>query len=122
MSRNLITGGTGLFGVYLARQLLADGEEVVLFQRRAELPRGAADLAGRVEIASGDVGEWVHVLEAVRQYRVDCIYHAAAILSAACEASAARRRRPTENSTGGTRGVRPGKETIWRNNRKAVPV
>ncbi|MFI5341523.1 MAG: NAD-dependent epimerase/dehydratase family protein, partial [Candidatus Methylomirabilales bacterium] len=56
---------------------------------RAELPQGAADLAGRVEIAGGDVGEWVHVLEAVRQYRVDCIYHAAAILSAACEASAA---------------------------------
>lgn len=89
MSRNLITGGTGLFGVYLARQLLADGEEVVLFQRRAELPRGAADLAGRVEIASGDAGEWAHVLEAVRRFRVDCIYHAAAILSAACEASAA---------------------------------
>jgi nucleoside-diphosphate-sugar epimerase len=89
MSRNLITGGTGLFGIYLARQLLADGEEVVLFQRRAELPRGAADLAGRVEIASGDAGEWVHVLEAVRRFRADCIYHAAAILSAACEASAA---------------------------------
>ena len=89
MSRNLITGGTGLFGIYLARQLLADGEEVVLFQRRAELPRGAADLAGRVEIASGDVGEWVHVLEAVRRYRVDCIYHSAAILGSACEASAA---------------------------------
>ena len=89
MSRNLITGGTGLFGIYLARQLLADGEEVVLFQRRAELPRGAADLAGRVEIASGDVGEWVHVLEAIRRYRVDCIYHTAAILGSACEASAA---------------------------------
>ena len=89
VSRNLITGGTGLVGVYLARQLLADGEEVVLFARRPELPRSAADLAGRVEIAGGDVGEWVHVLEAVRRYRVDCVYHSAAVLSAACEASAA---------------------------------
>jgi nucleoside-diphosphate-sugar epimerase len=89
VSRNLITGGTGLVGVYLACQLLADGEEVILFQRRAELPGGAADLGGRVEIASGDVGEWVHVLDAVRRYRVECIYHAAAILSAACEVSAA---------------------------------
>jgi len=89
MSRNLITGGTGLVGIYLARQLLADGEVVILFQRRAELPRGAADLLGRVGIASGDVGEWVHVLEAVRRHRVECIYHAAAMLSAACEASAA---------------------------------
>jgi nucleoside-diphosphate-sugar epimerase len=89
VSRNLITGGTGLVGVYLARQLLADGEEVVLFARRAELPRGAADLAGRVELVGGDVGEWVHVFETVRQYKVNSIYHAAAVLSAACEASAA---------------------------------
>jgi nucleoside-diphosphate-sugar epimerase len=89
VSRNLITGGTGLVGVYLARQLLADGEEVILFARRPELPRGAADLAGRVELAGGDVGEFVHVLETVRRYRVDCIYHSAAVLSATCEASAA---------------------------------
>lgn len=89
MSRNLITGGTGLVGVYLARQLLADGEGVVLFARRPALPPGAADLAGRVELAAGDVGELVHVLDTVRRYRVDCIYHTAAILSAACEASAA---------------------------------
>jgi nucleoside-diphosphate-sugar epimerase len=89
MSRNLITGGTGLVGAYLARQLLADGEEVMLFARRAELPRGAADLAGRVELVGGDVGELVHVLEAVRRFRVDCIYHSAAVLSAVCEASAA---------------------------------
>jgi nucleoside-diphosphate-sugar epimerase len=88
MSRNLITGGTGLVGISLARQLLADGEEVVLFQRRAELPRGAADLAGRVGIASGDIGEWFYVLDAIRRHRVDCVYHAAAVLSAACEASA----------------------------------
>jgi nucleoside-diphosphate-sugar epimerase len=53
------------------------------------LPPGAADLTGRVELAAGDVGELVHVLEAVRRYRVSCIYHAAAVLSAACEASAA---------------------------------
>jgi len=89
MSRNLITGGTGLVGVYLARQLLADGEEVILLARRPELPRGAADLAGQVELAGGDVGELVHVLETVRRYRADCIYHSAAVLSAACEASAA---------------------------------
>jgi nucleoside-diphosphate-sugar epimerase len=89
VSRNLITGGTGLVGVYLARQLLADGEEVVLFARRPALPRRAADLAGRVELAGGDVGELVQVLETVRRYRVDCIYHSAAVLSAACETSAA---------------------------------
>jgi nucleoside-diphosphate-sugar epimerase len=87
--RNLITGGMGLVGNYLARQLLAEGEEVVLFEPRAEFPHGSADLAGRVEIAGGDVGEWVHVLEAVRRYRVNCIYHCAAVLSTPCEVSPA---------------------------------
>jgi len=47
------------------------------------------DLTGRVEIATGDIGEWAHVLETIRRYRVDCIYHAVAILGSACEASAA---------------------------------
>lgn len=89
MSRNLITGGTGFVGICLARQLLADEEKVVLFARRPALPPGAADLAGRVELVAGDIGELAHVLETVMRYRVDCIYHAAAILSADCEASAA---------------------------------
>ena len=62
MSRNLITGGTGLFGIYLARQLVAEREEVILFQRRSELPQSAGDLIGRVQVASGDIGEWVTVL------------------------------------------------------------
>jgi threonine 3-dehydrogenase len=102
MSRNLITGGTGQVGLALARQLLADGEEVILFQRRTDLPPGAADLTGRVEIASGDIGEWTHVLEVVRRYRIDCIYHAAAVLSAPCEASAASGFR---TNVGGTQNV-----------------
>jgi len=89
MARNLVTGGMGLFGVYLARQLLADGEEVALFQRRSQLPHSAIDLEGNVEIFSGDVGNWVHVLEAVNKYNVDYIYHAAALLGGDCEASAA---------------------------------
>jgi len=89
MSKNLITGGMGFFGVYLARQLLADSKEVVLFQRRSQLPPSATDLEGKVEIFSGDIGNWVHVLEVVKKYNVDCIYHTAALLTGECEDNAA---------------------------------
>lgn len=89
MARNLVTGGMGFFGVYLARKLLADGEEVVLFQRRRELPRSAADLEGKVKIVSGDIGNWVHVVDAVKSNNIDCIYHAAALLSKDCAESPA---------------------------------
>ena len=86
MGRNLITGGMGLFGVYLARQLLADGEEVVLFQRRSQLPGTVADLEGNVKIFSGDVGNWEHVVHAMKSNDIDCIYHSAALLSEQCKA------------------------------------
>jgi len=89
VARNLITGGMGLFGTYLARELLANGDEVILFQRRSKLPTSAIDLEGKVEIFSGDISNWVHVLEALKKYNVDSIYHTAALLSKDCEQSAA---------------------------------
>ena len=89
MAINLITGGMGFVGAYLARELLAEGEEVVLFQRRIKLPPFLADLEGKVKIISGDVSNWVHVVDAVKSNDVDCIYHTAALLSKDCHASPA---------------------------------
>ena len=89
MAVNLITGGMGFVGVYLARQLLAEGEKVVLFQRRSSLPQSAGDLEGKVTIISGDISNWVHVLDAVKSSGVDCIYHTAALLGKGCSESAA---------------------------------
>jgi nucleoside-diphosphate-sugar epimerase len=89
LTRNLITGGMGFLGVYLARKLLDDGEEVVLFQRRKKLPQSVADLEGKVEIFGGDIGNWVHVVEAIEKHHIDSIYHSAALLGKDCEESAA---------------------------------
>jgi nucleoside-diphosphate-sugar epimerase len=89
MTRNLITGGLGFLGVYLARQLLVDGEEVILLDRQRRLPLGAADLEGKAEIYNGDIGNWVHVIEAIEKHHVDSIYHLAALLGKDCEESAA---------------------------------
>lgn len=90
MGKNLITGGLGFVGVHVARQLLAEGEEVVLFQRRSQLPRSAADLEGKVKIVSGDISNWVHVVDAVKSNNVSCIYHVAALLGKDCADSPAR--------------------------------
>jgi len=79
----------GFVGVYLARELVAEGEEVVLFQRRKELPPAATDLKGQVKIVSGDISNWVHVVDAVRNNNIECIYHTAALLSTECKASPA---------------------------------
>ncbi len=89
MARNLVTGGMGFLGIHLVKELLTDGEEVVLFQRRGELPRSAADLEGKVKIVSGDITNWVHVVEAVKKYNIDCIYHLAALRTKKCNDSPA---------------------------------
>ena len=90
MTRNLVTGGMGFLGSYVARQLLEDGEEVVIFQRRSKLPPSVADLEGKVEIFSGDISNWVHVVDAMKTCNIDCVYHVAAIRVLECERSAAR--------------------------------
>ena len=89
MATNLITGGMGFVGAYLARELVAEGEEVVLFQRRSKLLPSLADLEGKVKIISGDVSNWVHMVDALEGNNVDCIYHTAALLGKGCAASAA---------------------------------
>jgi len=89
MTVSLITGGMGFLGTCLARLLLDRGDDVILFQRRSVLPAGATDLEGRVAINSGDISNLIHVLEAIKKYRVDSIYHTAALLSKDCEESAA---------------------------------
>jgi UDP-glucose 4-epimerase len=89
IGKKLITGGLGFTGAYLARQLLKEGEEIVLFQRRKEIPPSAADLNGKVTVFSGDISNWVHVVDAVKSHNIDGIYHSAALLTKGCDESAA---------------------------------
>ena len=86
MAKNLITGGLGLIGTCLARRLLQDDEEVVLFDMQTT-SKLIEDIRGRVKIVQGDVANWAQVADAVRSNRVDSIYHLGALLTPACEAS-----------------------------------
>ncbi|MBI2934019.1 MAG: NAD-dependent epimerase/dehydratase family protein [Chloroflexi bacterium] len=83
---SLITGGLGFIGSHLARNLVAAGETVVLFDL---IPRSRLvdDIRGRVAIVQGDLANWALLLDAVSRHRIDAIYHTAALLSAAAEES-----------------------------------
>ena len=80
----LITGGMGFIGTYLAHALLQKGEEVVLFDVVRSSPL-IHDIKDNVKTVQGDLASWAEVLEVVKQYNIDGIYHTGALLSASAE-------------------------------------
>jgi len=80
----LITGGLGFIGTNLARALLQKGEEVVLFDVVRSSPL-IHDIKDKLKIVQGDLSSWAEVLEVVKQFKIDGIYHTGALLSASAE-------------------------------------
>jgi len=80
----LITGGLGFIGVYLAHALLQKGEDVVLFDVVSSSPL-IKDIKDKVKIVQGDLSSWAEVMEVVKQFKIDGIYHTGALLSASAE-------------------------------------
>ncbi len=80
----LITGGLGFIGTYLARALLEKGEEVVLFDVVTRSPL-INDIKGKLKIVQGDLASWADVLHAVKDNKIDGIFHTGALLSASAE-------------------------------------
>ena len=80
----MITGGLGFIGSHLARKLVGMGEITILFD---VIPKSKLidDIKEKVTVVRGDLGNWAEVLDAVKKYKVDCIYHLGALLSAAAE-------------------------------------
>ena len=71
----LITGGAGFVGLEVARQLLDAGESDITVFSRSPSPARLGGLADRVTAVAGDVGNFSHVLDVVRQSRAEVIYH-----------------------------------------------
>lgn len=85
----LITGGAGFIGLEVVRLLLSRGEKRPLVMSRNPSPKRLGDLANDVEVMRGDLGNFSHVLEAVRKARPQVIYHLGATLSVPSEADPA---------------------------------
>jgi nucleoside-diphosphate-sugar epimerase len=77
----LITGGTGFIGAAVARLLISRGTtDITLFDISVSLGR-LEDIGESVTVVKGDVGNFSHILDAVRSSRADVIYHLGSMLS-----------------------------------------
>jgi nucleoside-diphosphate-sugar epimerase len=71
----LVTGGSGFFGIYLTKRLLAEGNKI----RNADIsPAGDADLESSAEYLNADVRDYAAIEAAVRG--ADVVFHNAAVL------------------------------------------
>ncbi len=75
--RNLITGASGFLGANLVRHLLRREEEVHVLIRTPTLPRGLADLDGRIVVHRGDLCDPDQMMDIIRQSRPARIFNLA---------------------------------------------
>ncbi len=85
----LITGGTGFIGAEVARLLVARGAGEITLLDVNDSRRRLDNMGGSVEVLKADVGNFSHVLSAVRSTRADVIFHLGAMLSLPSEADPA---------------------------------
>jgi threonine 3-dehydrogenase len=81
----LITGGSGFIGLGLSRVLLEKGHEVVLFDIAS--PEKEKREGRQTTFVRGNISDWAEVLNVVRDWKIEHIFHLAAMLSAQCEAN-----------------------------------
>jgi threonine 3-dehydrogenase len=82
----LITGGSGFLGLELSRVLLARGNNIILFDIVPPKQESGKDEKAQ-QFVQGNISYWTEVCNVIRDYKVEHIFHLAAMLSAQCEAN-----------------------------------
>jgi nucleoside-diphosphate-sugar epimerase len=78
--RVLVTGGTGYIGAVLVRSLLERGDDVVTFGPTSN-PGRVADIAKDITIIRGNLAYLSEVFNAVKDHRIERIFHLGSMLS-----------------------------------------
>jgi threonine 3-dehydrogenase len=85
----LVTGGTGFIGAQVVRLLLEKGEKDITAFDINTSTKYLDDIKDEVEVARGDLGNFSHVLDVVKNTRPKAIYHLGGMLSVPSDADPA---------------------------------
>lgn len=81
----MITGGLGLIGSELCRLLVQKGEDVVVFDMACQNMNRIHDIEHNVKIVRGNLNSLIQIIDTVKNYKVDKIFHLGGMLSEACD-------------------------------------
>ena len=85
----LVTGGLGVNGCWVTRQLLEMGHNPVVFDVRPDFSL-VSDIASEIEVVQGDVTDFAAILRALKDHRIERICHLAAIYPDAADENPVR--------------------------------
>jgi UDP-glucose 4-epimerase len=83
----LVTGGLGVNGAFVLRDLLAKGVEPIVYDQRADF-RLVSDIRGDFELVVGDINDLATLTRVFLERRVERVVHMAALIPPATETNA----------------------------------
>lgn len=86
MSAVLVTGGLGVIGAWVTRELFEQGIRVVTYDAAVNTTL-IKDIADKVECVAGDVLDLPTIIHTIKYYRIDRIIHLAALMPLQLEAN-----------------------------------
>ncbi len=86
MSGVLITGGMGVIGAWVTRQMVEQGIPVATYSRHLDYLL-LKDIADKFESITGDIQDLPRLIDTLRTYKVEYIVHLSALMPAHAEAN-----------------------------------
>jgi len=82
----LVTGGLGVNGAWVARQLLDEGHRPIVYENRPDTTL-VSDIANKLDIVQGDIMDLASLIRVVKEYKIKLITHLAALMPGAARAN-----------------------------------
>jgi UDP-glucose 4-epimerase len=82
----LLTGGLGVNGAWVTRQLLFEGHRPIVYENRADTVL-ISDIVNKLDIVAGDILDIANIVRVLKKYEVNRIIHLAALMPGEAQAN-----------------------------------